>query len=114
MACRDLRINALYRNCLMDTGQVSAKEKDYIREKLRSATWLIRSVHQRKKTIYGSWKVFCDFKRTFFEKGVSHLKPMVLRDVADDIEMHESTISRVTTNKYVHTPQGIFRIKVFL
>lgn len=108
-----LRISSLYRSCLMNAGQVSAKEKDYIREKLRSATWLIRSVHQRKKTIYRVMESILRFQRTFFDKGVSHLKPMVLRDVADDIEMHESTISRVTTNKYVHTPQGIFELKYF-
>jgi len=97
----------------MGASQVSAKEKEYIREKLRSATWLIRSVHQRKKTIYRVMESILRFQRPFFEKGVSHLKPMVLRDVADDIEMHESTISRVTTNKYVHTPQGIFELKFF-
>jgi len=108
-----LRINALYRNCLMDASPVSAEEKEYIREKLRSATWLIRSVHQRKKTIYRVMESILRFQRSFFDKGVSHLKPMVLRDVADDIEMHESTISRVTTNKYVHTPQGIYELKYF-
>jgi RNA polymerase sigma-54 factor len=108
-----LRINALYRNCLMGASKVSAKEKEYIREKLRSATWLIRSVHQRKKTIYRVMESILRFQRSFFDKGVSHLKPMVLRDVADDIEMHESTISRVTTNKYVHTPQGIHELKFF-
>ena len=108
-----LRINTLDRNCLMGDSQVSAKEKEYIREKLRSATWLIRSVHQRKKTIYRVMKSILRFQRSFFEKGVSHLKPMVLRDVAADIEMHESTISRVTTNKYAHTPQGIFELKYF-
>ncbi len=108
-----LRINALYRNCLTGAGQVAGKEKEYIREKLRSATWLIRSVYQRKKTIYRVMESILRFQKAFFEKGVSQLKPMVLRDVAEDIEMHESTISRVTTNKYVHTPQGIFELKYF-
>lgn len=108
-----LKINSLYRNCLKDTDQMKRKEKEYIREKLRSATWLIRSVHQRKRTIYRVMESILRFQRPFFEKGVSHLKPMVLRDVADDIEMHESTISRVTTNKYAHTPQGIFELKFF-
>ena len=108
-----LRINALYRRCLRGADQVSGKEKEYIREKLRSATWLIRSVYQRKKTIYRVMESILRFQRDFFEKGVGHLKPMVLRDVAEDIEMHESTISRVTTNKYAYTPQGIFELKYF-
>jgi len=108
-----LRINALYRSCLLGDSQVSGKEKEYIREKLRSATWLIRSVYQRKKTIYRVMESVLRFQQAFFEKGVSQLKPMVLRDVAEDIEMHESTISRVTTNKYAHTPQGIFELKYF-
>ncbi len=108
-----LRINALYRNYLTGTDKMSGKEKEYIREKMRSATWLIRSVYQRKKTIYRVMESILRFQREFFEKGVSQLKPMVLRDVAEDIEMHESTISRVTTNKYVHTPRGIFELKYF-
>ena len=80
---------------------------------MRSATWLIRSIHQRHKTIYRVMESILKFQRNFFDKGVSHLKPMVLRDVAEDIDMHESTISRVTTNKYVHTPRGIFELKFF-
>jgi RNA polymerase sigma-54 factor len=80
---------------------------------MRSATWLIRSIHQRQKTIYKVMESILKFQRDFFKKGIAHLKPMVLRDVAEDIGMHESTISRVTTNKYVHTPRGIFELKYF-
>jgi RNA polymerase sigma-54 factor len=74
---------------------------------------LIKSIHQRQKTIYRVMESIMRFQREFFEKGIAHLKPMVLRDVAQDIGMHESTISRVTTNKYAYTPQGIFELKYF-
>jgi RNA polymerase sigma-54 factor len=80
---------------------------------MRSAAWLIKSIHQRQKTIYRAMESILRFQRPFFEKGIAHLKPMVLRDVAQDIGMHESTISRVTTNKYAYTPQGIFELKYF-
>ena len=92
---------------------VSANTKDYLQEKMRSAAWLIRSIHQRQKTIYKVMESILKFQRDFFENGIAHLKPMVLRDVAEDIGMHESTISRVTTNKYAYTPQGIFELKYF-
>jgi RNA polymerase sigma-54 factor len=78
---------------------------------MRSAAWLIRSIHQRQKTIYRVMESILKFQREFFDKGIAYLKPMVLRDVAQDIDMHESTISRVTTNKYAYTPQGIFELK---
>ena len=87
--------------------------KDYIQEKLRGAMWLIRSIHQRQSTIVKVTKSILKFQRDFFEKGVEHLKPLVLKEVADDIEMHESTVSRVTTNKYVHTPRGVYELKFF-
>lgn len=87
--------------------------KDYIQDKLRGAMWLIRSIHQRQSTIVKVTESIIKFQRDFFDKGVEHLKPLVLRDVADDIGMHESTVSRVTTNKYVHTPRGVFELKFF-
>ncbi len=87
--------------------------KEYVQEKLRSAVWLIRSIHNRQKTIYKVTDAIVKRQRDFFEKGVQQLKPMILKDVANDIGMHESTISRVTTNKYVHTPVGIFELKYF-
>ncbi len=108
-----LKISSFYKDALKKDGNFSDFTKDYIQEKLRSASWLIKSIHQRQRTIYKVAKSIVKFQREFFEKGVTHLKPMVLRDVAEDVNMHESTISRVTTNKYMHTPQGIFELKFF-
>jgi RNA polymerase sigma-54 factor len=105
----------MYRDVL-SRGGVQAVEKDtknYVHDKVRSAMWLIKSIHQRQRTIYKVMQSIIEYQRDFFEHGVAHLKPLNLRDVADDIEMHESTVSRVTTNKYVHTPQGIFELKYF-
>jgi len=84
-----------------------------VSDKVRSAMWLIKSIHQRQRTIYKVMESVVKNQRAFFEKGVNHLKPLNLRDVADDIGMHESTVSRVTSNKYAHTPQGIFELKYF-
>ncbi|MGD9368682.1 MAG: RNA polymerase factor sigma-54 [Desulfobacteraceae bacterium] len=108
-----LKVNSFYKQAIAQNKEFSANAKDYIQDKLRSAAWLIRSIHQRQKTIYKVMKSILKFQREFFEKGITHLKPMVLRDVAEDIGMHESTISRVTTNKYAYTPQGIFELKYF-
>lgn len=108
-----LRVNSFYKNTILKEKKTSGKAKEYIQEKIRSAAWLIRSIHQRQKTIYKVMESILKFQRNFFEHGITHLKPMVLRDVAEDIGMHESTISRVTTNKYTHTPQGIFELKYF-
>jgi RNA polymerase sigma-54 factor len=80
---------------------------------VRSALWLIKSIHQRQRTIYRVMESLVRHQREFFDKGIAYLKPLNLRDVADDIGMHESTVSRVTTNKYAHTPQGIFELKYF-
>jgi RNA polymerase sigma-54 factor len=108
-----LRINSYYRSILREQNQSCGEAKDYINDKIRSALWLIKSIHQRQRTIYRVTKSIIKFQRDFLDKGVAHLKPMVLKDVAMDVEMHESTISRVTSNKYVHTPQGIFELKYF-
>ena len=108
-----LRLNNFYKNAAGKEDAVSGTTRDYIQEKLRSAAWLIRSIHQRQKTIYRVMESIIKFQQEFFEKGIAYLKPMVLRDVALDINMHESTISRVTTNKYAYTPQGIFELKYF-
>ena len=89
------------------------KAKDFINDKLRSAQWLIRAIEQRRRTIIKVTECIVEKQREFFEKGVAYLKPMILRDVAVTVEMHESTISRVTSNKYVHTPQGLFELKYF-
>lgn len=106
-----LRVNNFYRDSLAKGGDPKAKE--YVQDKLRSAMWLIRSIHQRQRTIYKVTEAIVKFQREFFERGVAQLKPLVLRDVAEEVGMHESTISRVTTNKYVHTPQGVFELKYF-
>jgi RNA polymerase sigma-54 factor len=107
-----LRISATYRNALR-AGMAGGKAKDFIQDKMRSAVWLIRSIHQRQRTIFKVTESIVKFQRDFFDKGIAHLKPLILRDVAEDIGMHESTVSRVTTNKYVHTPQGIYELKFF-
>ena len=104
-----LKISNFYKNA-MGSGSAS---KEYVQEKLRSAQWLIRSIQQRQRTIIKVAESILKFQREFFEKGIVHLKPLILRDVAEDIGMHESTVSRVTTNKYIHTPQGIFELKFF-
>lgn len=109
----NLRINAFYRNALAGGEGIDAQAGEYIQDKMRGAVWLIKSIHQRQRTIYKVTKSIVKFQREFFDKGIAYLKPLVLRDVAEDIEMHESTISRVTTNKYVQTPQGLFELKYF-
>lgn len=89
------------------------KAKDFISEKLRSAQWLIRAIEQRRRTIIKVTECIVEKQKDFFEKGVAFLRPMILRDIAEAVGMHESTISRVTSNKYVHTPQGLFELKYF-
>ncbi|MEW6668876.1 MAG: RNA polymerase factor sigma-54 [Thermodesulfobacteriota bacterium] len=108
-----LRINSYYRDILTSKNSLGEATKQYIQDKLKSAAWLIKSIHQRQRTIYRVTTSIFRFQRAFLDKGISALKPLVLRDVAEDIHMHESTISRVTTNKYVHTPQGVFELKFF-
>jgi len=104
-----LKISNFFRSA-MDAGP---EAKEYVQNKLRSAQWLIRSIDQRRRTIVKVTESIVEKQRDFFERGVDYLKPMILRDVAEAVSMHESTISRVTTNKYVHTPQGIFELKYF-
>jgi RNA polymerase sigma-54 factor len=108
-----LRVSSLYRNVLNSNRLAPDGDRRYIQDKLRSALWLIRSIHQRQRTIYKVTKSIVKFQREFLDKGIQFLRPLVLRDVAEDIQMHESTISRVTHNKYVHTPQGIYELKFF-
>jgi RNA polymerase sigma-54 factor len=104
-----LKISNFYKSAIGEGGDA----KDYITERLRSAQWLIRSIQQRQRTILKVTRSILKFQKEFFEKGPQFLRPLILKDVAEDIEMHESTVSRVTTNKYVHTPQGIFELKYF-
>ena len=107
-----LKISNFYKNMLKGAGG-NEKTQDYIQDKLRSAVWLIKSIHQRQRTIYKVTDSIVKHQREFLDKGAGFIKPMVLRDIANDIGMHESTVSRVTTAKYVHTPQGIFELKYF-
>ncbi len=106
-----LRVNNFYKEALASGASPEAKE--YVQNKLRSALWLIRSIHQRQRTIYKVTESIVKHQKDFLDRGVAFLRPMVLRDVAEDVGMHESTISRVTTNKYVHTPQGVYELKYF-
>jgi RNA polymerase sigma-54 factor len=108
-----LRINRLYREVLVRGASVAKDTKEYVQDKVRSAMWLIKSIHQRQRTIYRVMESIIKHQRDFFDRGVQHLRPLNLRDVAEDIGMHESTVSRVTSNKYAHTPQGIFELKYF-
>ncbi len=108
-----LKINSLYKDVLAKDRSVEKDTREYVQEKVRAAMWLIKSIHQRQRTIYKVMESIIRYQREFFERGIAYLKPLNLRDVADDIGMHESTVSRVTTNKYAHTPQGIFELKYF-
>jgi RNA polymerase sigma-54 factor len=105
-----LRVNALYRSLLRNSGD---EARQYVEQKLRSAVWLIKSVDQRQRTLRKVTQSIVKFQREFLDKGLPYLRPLSLRDVGEDIGMHESTISRVTTNKYVETPQGLFELKFF-
>ncbi len=109
----NLRISPFYSGDAKSAGQVDEKAEEYINDKVRSAMWLIKSIHQRQRTIYKVAKSIAKFQRDFLDKGIEYLRPLVLRDVAEDIGMHESTISRVTTSKYMQTPQGLFEMKYF-
>jgi RNA polymerase sigma-54 factor len=106
-----LRVSSFYRQMLGQGGATEAK--GYIQEKMRAAAWLIKSIHQRQRTLYMVTSSIVKFQQDFLEKGVSQLRPLVLKDVANDIGMHESTVSRATAGKYVHTPQGTFELKYF-
>jgi RNA polymerase sigma-54 factor len=107
------RINSYYRRFLTGKRDPTDTTRAFLDEKLRSAQWLIRSIDQRNKTIVRVVESIVKAQEPFFEHGIQYLKPMVLRDVAEDVSMHESTISRVTSNKYVHCTQGIFELKFF-
>jgi len=106
-----LRVSPFYKSLMTHGGDEATK--DYIETKLRSAQWLIKSIEQRNKTIYRVAESIVVRQKEFLDKGIDYLKPMILKDVAEDIGMHESTISRVTTSKYVHTPQGMYELKYF-
>lgn len=106
-----LKVSNYYKNMLGEQDKPDAK--DYVQSKLKSAVWLIRSIQQRQKTLFKTSKTILRLQKDFFENGIEHLKPMTIKDVANEIEMHESTVSRVTTNKFMHTPHGILELKFF-
>ena len=108
-----LRISPVYRRMLDKGGDASEETRAYVKDKFRSALWLLKSVDQRQKTIIKVATSIITFQREFLDKGIEHLRPLVLRDVANDIGMHESTVSRVVNNKYMHTPQGVYEMKYF-
>src|SRR6188768_1185326 len=108
-----MRISPVYRRLLDKNTENTDETRAYVKDKFRSALWLIKSVEQRQKTIHKVASSIINFQRDFLDHGIEYLRPLVLRDVANDIGMHESTVSRVVTNKYMHTPQGVFELKYF-
>ncbi|MFQ5580143.1 MAG: RNA polymerase factor sigma-54 [Nitrospiria bacterium] len=108
-----LKISPYYRSLLRSKDQVADKTKSYLEEKFKSALWLVRSIEQRNRTVRLVAESIVKFQDDFLEKGVNFLRPLILKQVADDISMHESTVSRVTTNKYMFTPQGVYELKFF-
>lgn len=108
-----LRVSPYYLKLLQSEEYANMPNKTYLNERLKAASWLIKSIQQRQQTIFKVTESIVKFQRAFLDHGIQKLRPLVLKDVADDIGMHESTVSRVTTNKYVHTPQGVFELKYF-
>ncbi len=98
---------------MLDSSEIDKQARQYLADKMKNADWFIKSLHQRQQTIYRVMVSILKFQHDFFEKGPEHLNPLILKDVADDIGVHESTVSRTTSNKYVHTPQGIYELKYF-
>ncbi|HHQ48240.1 MAG TPA: RNA polymerase sigma-54 factor, partial [Acidobacteria bacterium] len=107
-----LRMSSRYLRMLEGKG-LDRKAETFLREKMRNALWLMKSIDQRQRTIYKVAQSIVNYQKDFLDHGLEHLKPMVLRQVAEDIGMHESTISRVVSNKYMHTPRGTFPMKYF-
>ena len=108
-----VQISSYYKNMIAGSSSEPEATKEYLQDKIRGAQWIIRSLDQRNKTILKVVHSLIHFQEAFLEKGIQYLKPLVLRQVAEDVEMHESTISRVTTNKYMYCPQGILELKFF-
>ena len=108
-----LKINAYYRNLLKQTHKTDESTYSYLSKRLESAHALMHNIHYRKQSIVRVMECLLEKQKTFFEKGAEFLKPLVLQDVADEIGVHASTVSRVTSNKYVSTPQGVFELKYF-
>ncbi|EMF81405.1 RNA polymerase sigma-54 factor family protein [Leptospira weilii serovar Topaz str. LT2116] len=105
-----LKINKEYKNILKNAKE---SDRDYITSKLGSAEWLIRSVNQRRQTLFKVTSAIIEMQTEFFQKGIQYIKPLTLKDIAEKLEMHESTISRITSNKYIQTSRGIMELKWF-
>jgi RNA polymerase sigma-54 factor len=108
-----LKLSRSYREVAQDKGKFQGENKSFISKKLNSAQWMIQAIEQRRQTMLKVMSFIVDRQREFFEKGVEHLRPLTLREVAEHIDMHESTVSRVTNEKYVQTPRGVFPLKFF-
>ncbi|MFV2006709.1 MAG: RNA polymerase factor sigma-54 [Longimicrobiales bacterium] len=108
-----LRLSRAYREVAQDKATFTGENKEFIAKKLNSANWMIQAIEQRRQTMLNVMRFIVDRQREFFERGVQHLKPLTLREVADHIEMHESTVSRVTNEKFVQTPRGVYSLKFF-
>ncbi len=108
-----LKLSRSYREVAKNKNQFQGENKTFISKKLNSAQWMIQAIEQRRQTMLKVMNFIVDRQRDFFEKGVEHLKPLTLREVAEHIDMHESTVSRVTNEKYVQTPRGVYSLKFF-
>lgn len=108
-----LRISRKYREMLQNPEQITDEEMDFIKKKFQSAIWLIRNIEQRKRTLYRVTEAIMDKQQDFLEEGISGLKPLKLRDIADELGIHEATVCRVVNKKYVQTPRGLFELKYF-
>jgi RNA polymerase sigma-54 factor len=108
-----LRISNLYKDIIASGNNQSSEVKDYIRDKIRGGKFVIRSIHQRQQTIFNIAEQIVSRQRDFLEHGPSHLKPMIMREVADAVGVHETTVSRAVSGKYMATPQGVFEMKYF-
>ena len=108
-----LRLNQYYRQLLSSPDAFSSQEKEFAQEKLKSAVWLLRNIEKRKSTILKVSEAIMDFQREFLDKGTPGLRPLTLREIAEVVGMHESTVARVTTGKYIDTPRGVYELKYF-
>jgi RNA polymerase sigma-54 factor len=108
-----LRISRSYQEIARDRKKLTQENREFIASKMNSASWMIQAIEQRRQTMLKVMNFIVDRQREFFEKGIEHLKPLTLREVADVINMHESTVSRVTNEKYVQTPRGVLPLKFF-
>ena len=108
-----LRVSQAYREVAKDKKAFTGENKEFIANKLNAANWMIQAIEQRRQTMLKVMNFIVERQRQFFQRGVQHLKPLTLREVADHIEMHESTVSRVTNKKFVQTPRGVYSLKYF-